>query len=80
MAMVVGGGGDGGLLEGSWRHKGEWEEAEVNEKQSRDKNENFSYSISHIEMGREFLAINLRLRDETEKISINLRQRRDWDS
>ena len=32
---------------------------------SQDENENFSYSISHIETRRKFL--NLRLRDKTEK-------------
>ena len=35
--------------------------------QSQDENENFSYSISHIETRREFMTLNLRLRDETEK-------------
>ena len=37
--------------------------------QSRDENENFSDSIAHMETDREFLTLNLRLRDETEKKS-----------
>ena len=35
--------------------------------QSRDENEIFSYSISHINTRREFLALSLRLQDKTEK-------------
>ena len=53
--------------------------AEVNEMHffnlEIDENENFSYSISHIETTLEFLALNLRLRDKTKKISFNLRHR-----
>ena len=35
-------------------------------------NENISFSISHIETRREFLTLNLRLRDETEKNFISI--------
>ena len=37
--------------------------------QSRDKNNNYSDLISHIEMRPRLLTLNLRLRDETEKKS-----------
>ena len=48
-------------------------EAEVNEKQSRDKNETCSYSILHIVMRRKFLALNLEKRPN--KIVFNLETR-----
>ena len=41
--------------------------------QSRDENEIFSYSIAHIETRRKFLALNLRLQDETEKNFLQIR-------
>ena len=50
--------------------KVELREAEVNEKQSRDKNETCSYSILHIVMRRKFLALNLEKRPN--KIVFNL--------
>ena len=45
--------------------------------QLREKNENFSYSILHIETRREFLALNLRLRDENATFSFNIRHRNE---
>ena len=49
-------------------------------KRPKNKNKNDSYSISHIKTRREFLTLNLRLRDETEKNVIQSQaSRRDRD-